>query len=107
MSIHYLNPDDEPRECERCKGAGYKNDRLIVLDDLESLCNGCGGTGRLGNVDGPRIFTSRSPDFADDHPMESGWYFGPDVEVGPVFGPYSTESAALDAARAAHREASR
>jgi ferredoxin len=97
-----LNPDDEPRECHGCDAcipAGYRGRRGGTPENL------CNGTGRLG-VEG------KGPDVEIHHNARLGlfaWRFVGESEwrkaSDGIIDAFPTESAALEAARAAHREA--
>lgn len=54
MPLHYLNPDDEPRECDVCDGSGI----APGYDGVpwhNTTCGAC-ASGRLGNPDaGPDL----------------------------------------------------
>ena len=87
MSIHYLNPRDEPRDCPAClEGRAFGFSQLTRYK-----CKLCEGTGRLGNPDGARVLISGIP--------RAHYWSTTSVKHGQ--GPYPTESAALAAAREA------
>lgn len=127
MSLHYLDPEREPRECDRCDGKtmtpaipGLDSEKcpicwgdgrvynsvhdetrvcqLCLGDTRVSRCVRCNGTGRLG-VEGAE------PEIDLSCPDGELWI----AEVllpGKTKCRYfeaPTESAALEAARAAHR----
>ena len=61
MSLHYIDPNDTPRDCPRCKGVGQwiainLQNGEPVDDDVG--CSKCNGTGQLGNPDAPRFETT-------------------------------------------------
>lgn len=101
MSLHYLDPEREPRECPKCLGTGYApccGPRDRERGDLWA-CTECCGTGRLG-VEGaePDILTMQGC---------GGWVYSLDTNQAAhpgggtlsVTGPFPTEAAALEAAR--------
>jgi hypothetical protein len=53
MSLHYMNPDEEPRECQKCDGTGQDlgsfQDEHQPVTDADIECCDCDGTGQLGN----------------------------------------------------------
>ena len=54
MSTHYINPDDEYRDCESCGGSGYApgcTETDLSLRGNLWACLMCDGTGKLGDKD--------------------------------------------------------
>lgn len=105
MALYYLNPEDEPRECDACRDnlhVGYAVNCTPTDGERGDLwaCAGCLGTGKLGNPDGPRVHVFVDP--------RGTWNWRDWVEWGDTqpepHGTYPTESAALEAARKAWRE---
>lgn len=113
MSLHYLDPDRELRECPKC--SKLRNISTMSFAErrryqaVADQCPGCGGTGRLG-MEGAEpdvnVFTWGGTLDAD-----RGWYYAqwpplsdPTGEtISPTFGPFPTEAAALAAARKEHK----
>lgn len=112
MGLFYLNPDDEPRECP-----AFAFSRSIPHPT--DCPTGCNGTGRLGGGKGPEIKTLELDDSwapvirvpkAQRSYRGPGWYArGCEYSAleGMNLGPFPTESAALEAARAAHKGVSK
>ncbi len=103
MSLHYLNPDDEPRECPGCDGWGRVETNSSFgarrYDPHSKMrdCNDCNGTGRLG-VEGAL------PDVEiAEQRGEWKWALVADGDLCTWFGPFPTETAALEAARKSQR----
>lgn len=123
MSTHFLDPNDVPRECPDCDGetliprdtgpsfAIYKCRRCMcphcdgagtIIDGERHggtpnhiqcpTCEGRGGTGRLGNPDGARVEVFQWGE-------GFGQWFYHCIGAVDSEGPYSTEAAALEAAR--------
>jgi len=110
MSLHYLDPEREPRECPRCDGLGSvyrpKSRRNLKPEDYLQ-CLDCAGTGRLG-VEG----AEPDVEVRDFTPMGSSadvFYWRTVAGGSRTFdeldlcGPHPTEALALTAARAAHK----
>ena len=88
MSLHYLNPDREPRECPMCKGTGL-NHRFTGAP-----CNYCpNSTGRLG-------VESAQPDIEIIFDGQVYWFRRPGEVVGWPRDCFDTEKEALEVARA-------
>jgi len=92
MTLHYLNPDDEPRLCE-CKSEAAVT-RAIRMKQGEKCPYGCSGTGRLGNPAGPRVETWRGV-------LSGKWYAIVSGEI--VARNQPTEASVLKAAREMNR----
>lgn len=100
MGLHYLNPDDEPRECPaRCEQGWHRND----ADTCSYACESCYGTGLLGDPEAkPDVDVFYGKIREVDAP---GWLY--DTGVGFLSnpqGPFPTEAAALTAAREANND---
>jgi hypothetical protein len=96
MSLHYLNPDDEPRECHRCVGEGTPYPSHPEGSQIE--CSTCHGTGQLGNPDAPKVEIMGWDDYPNTghhDPVTFGYRF----ETMEWIGNFPTEAAALAAAR--------
>ena len=52
MALHYLNPEDEPRECRELTRIDRPAETIHSQHPCSCRCN---GTGRLGNSDAERI----------------------------------------------------
>lgn len=101
MSLHYIDPNDEPRECPSCEGVGYRHIRQDcdgTYDGPENDCPGdCNGTGRLGDPEKRAeidVFLHDKGDFGE----EWGWV---GIAERCCLRFYDTESEALAAARKA------
>lgn len=107
MSLYYLDPEREPRECHVCDGTGsYSSHECGVLRSAE--CGYCNGTGRLGVEGAEPDFEVRWNPHNNRHDENApGWRWS-DLQ-GYAHHPslwseaFPTESAALEAARAAHK----
>lgn len=117
MSLHYLDPEREPRECQHCyKGIRRIYETYTAADgNLRTRyshnvkCDVCGGSARLG-VEG----AEPDVEVIALHSEQAGWR-GSEPRRAYVWRRlsdhcgdgerYPTESAALEAARKAHREA--
>ena len=100
MTIYYLDPADEPRECDRCGGNGEWS---VPIDCGVEICPDCNGTGQLpGNTDGPKVRITGSPAVGGYRwrwANRGRGYFRSD--------PYPTEADALVAAREAFHSTDR
>lgn len=115
MALHYLNPDDEPRECpghcSECgevwpctveRGRDWVNARAIAFHTRSHKtrgcrANGCNGTGRLGRE-------GAEPD-VEVALLAGVWKWTRRLDPHDSWhGPYPTEADALADARKAHRE---
>jgi hypothetical protein len=116
MGLFYLDAQREPRECpvkghfhgrapkdsagreycSRCSWEFMEHTNSVCPHDAD--CMTCHGTGRLG-VEGAR------PDVEISHSgvPGDGFMYRIPTRSGQRFGPFPTESAALEAARAAHK----
>lgn len=133
MSLHHLDPENEPRECMICGGGGECWDGGdVTRASGMKRCKRCNGTGRLGDPDAqadvevtdtPQSWAACSlceesyreepaggltlPDACEAcgsallAPEYGYWYS--EVEDFHIFGPFPTPTAALEAAREAHR----
>ena len=94
MSLYYLDPNDEPRECRGCPAC--LNLDADPHDARHGICSSewCHGTGRLGNPEAAKVRIVSN---------EAGWFaLGRNgFSMGNQVGPYPTEVAALEAAREA------
>ena len=101
MPLHYIDPNDEPRECPGVGRYDCVEGSVLFGDET---CPNCHGTGRLGNPQAePEI---RTREFRTGDPMNrhlNGWYWAPpgDKYAAYEHGPYPTEAACLQAAREA------
>jgi hypothetical protein len=96
MSLHYLNPDDEPRECPVCDH-GKVQDRPIGPCEWVT-CSRCGGSGQLGNPDATKVEImgwNDYPNTGHHDPVTFGYRF----ETMEWIGNFPTEAGALVAAR--------
>lgn len=91
MALHYLDDSQRPRECPCCSGG-------LDLGTLD--CLDCNGTGRLGDA-------GAQPDCVTEQAVTGGWWARSntpeDAPTDWAIGPYSSQEAALAAAREATR----
>ena len=96
MSLYFLDPEREPRECPGCpdcdSGFQYEGTSTFVA---------CDGTGRLGDPDAKPDVEVRLEAVIGSRRW---FYFVLGSDVAGWVGPYPTESAALAAAREAHEK---
>lgn len=106
MAIHYLNPDDEPRECRRCEVDGTGTGTLLDFDGTNpEPCDVCDGSGQLGNPDGPSVDIREGMDGKRwGWRIIGRWNTALEAKHQGWNRPYPTREAALEAARKAQRE---
>lgn len=96
MSLHYLRPEDEPRECSNCGPSTPTAGLAERIEECRIACE-CHGTGRLGAE-------GKEPDVRVFVASNGWWWYWRNESAaiaGMMGGPYPTESAALAAAREA------
>lgn len=103
MALHYVNPNDEPRECMGCLGKGRPGGDTTCdgtpRQRRRPRCSECRGTGRLGNEDGA-AFEVWYDDLETAEGAPAGWYYDA-PSMGDPSGPHATEAAAVAHARKA------